>query len=236
MEFKKNLCNFCNNSFSTRNGLLKHQKNTLYCLRIQSLKNNDQDNKIKEKRTQSEGIRYTCNFCNSTLASKSGLKKHQETTKKCLEIQKKVQPKRSVSVSVSNVKPEIKLKKTINHLEIIKEESDTDFDSDSDCDEFFDCKSIDEFAEEKKEINQKFKKIKIPKRDRDLVWKQYSNKTIDKCYVCPDMISFDNFECGHIIAQSRGGSNKLENLKPVCGPCNKGIGSKNMDEYKKDRY
>jgi hypothetical protein len=41
---------------------------------------------------------------------------------------------------------------------------------------------------------------------------------------------------GHVISRLNGGSDRLENLRPVCGPCNKGIGSKNMDDYKKERY
>ena len=164
----KILCNFCNNSFSTRCGLLRHQKNTLYCLEIQYKK-----------------MKYKCEFCGSFLTGKAGLKKHQENTKYCLKIQK------------------------------LDSHSDLELESDTE----------DESEDETK-------KVKIPKRIRDLVWKQYSNKTVDKCYVCSEMISFDNFECGHIIARSRGGSNKLENLKPVCGPCNKGIGSKNMNNYK----
>ena len=52
------------------------------------------------------------------------------------------------------------------------------------------------------------------------------------CNFCNNCFSTRYGSCGHIIARSRGCSNKLENLRHVCEPCNKGIGSKNMNNYK----
>ena len=74
----------------------------------------------------------------------------------------------------------------------------------------------------------------IPKALRNKVWNQYVGieKGISKCFVCTDVeISQQNFECGHIISRKNGGQLTIENLRPICGACNKSIGSNNMDEF-----
>ena len=35
-----------------------------------------------------------------------------------------------------------------------------------------------------------------------------------------------NFEAGHIIPESKGGSTHIENLLPICSPCNKSMGNR----------
>ena len=40
------------------------------------------------------------------------------------------------------------------------------------------------------------------------------------------------FECGHIIAESKGGKTNISNLRAVCTKCNRSVGAQNMDEYK----
>lgn len=44
-------------------------------------------------------------------------------------------------------------------------------------------------------------------------------------------ISQLNFHCGHIIAEAKGGSTKLENLIPICQSCNSSMGTKNMHDF-----
>ncbi len=54
------------------------------------------------------------------------------------------------------------------------------------------------------------------------------------CYCCSvEPITKGNFECGHIISEKEGGEVKLENLRPICGLCNKSMGTKNMLEFMK---
>ena len=74
---------------------------------------------------------------------------------------------------------------------------------------------------------------RVPTPLREAVWrKDYS--TIDgKCWVCnQNIISMMNFECGHIKSVKRGGSTTLDNLKAICGPCNKSMGVKDMLHYR----
>lgn len=74
---------------------------------------------------------------------------------------------------------------------------------------------------------------KIPKKIRTKLWKQYfENSLLGNCYVCLDEIEYDNFECGHIKSVFYGGDNSLDNLRPICGICNRDMGTKNLEKYK----
>ena len=40
-----------------------------------------------------------------------------------------------------------------------------------------------------------------------------------------------NFEAGHIHPKSKGGSNTLDNLLPICGECNRSMSDTHMEDY-----
>jgi len=74
------------------------------------------------------------------------------------------------------------------------------------------------------------KREKIPATIRNIVFKTHVIN--NKCYCCKiEDISLANFECGHIIAVKDGGENNIDNLRPICGNCNKSMGAKNMYEF-----
>ncbi len=76
---------------------------------------------------------------------------------------------------------------------------------------------------------------RITKRHREFVWKRdIGDSKSGKCYVCSCTITDDNFETGHIIAKSEGGSNHVSNLKAICKPCNGAMGTMNLEYFKKD--
>jgi hypothetical protein len=79
------------------------------------------------------------------------------------------------------------------------------------------------------------KKKKIPKNVRNLVWDTHIGEEfgIGKCYVCEKKINSKDFDCGHIIAESKGGDMSIDNLRPVCRCCNNSVGTMNMDDFKK---
>lgn len=81
---------------------------------------------------------------------------------------------------------------------------------------------------------------KISSMTREKCWKLWYNECKENqlvdgedapCFVCVTPINFRSFEAGHIISHANGGTNKVENLRPVCNKCNKRVGTKNMEEY-----
>ena len=82
------------------------------------------------------------------------------------------------------------------------------------------------------------KRKSIPKAVKNSVWNKYietddPKKLIGKCFVgCGCEITIANFEVGHVNAYSNGGSDKVENLRPICSTCNKSMGTMNLLEFK----
>jgi 5-methylcytosine-specific restriction endonuclease McrA len=74
---------------------------------------------------------------------------------------------------------------------------------------------------------------KIPRPIRKKVWKQNIGNTLQGfCYVCDDIIENDNFDCGHVVSRKDGGTIDINNLRPICRPCNLGCGTMNLDDYR----
>lgn len=75
----------------------------------------------------------------------------------------------------------------------------------------------------------------LTKKERIAVWDLYigPNQRIGKCYSCSTQIKMEDFHVGHVIATSKGGNNESSNLRPVCSLCNKSMGTRNMDDFKK---
>jgi hypothetical protein len=62
-----------------------------------------------------------------------------------------------------------------------------------------------------------------------MVWNTYNDeKYSSKCYVswCNNIINVFNYQVGHDIPESKGGTLDLSNLKPICGNCNLSMGNK----------
>ena len=76
--------------------------------------------------------------------------------------------------------------------------------------------------------------IKMTSSLRQACWTKWmgDNTFKSKCWCCNinDITAF-NFEAGHIKARILGGSNTIENLRPICGFCNKGMGKQNMFKF-----
>lgn len=77
------------------------------------------------------------------------------------------------------------------------------------------------------------RKSKIPAALRTAVWNHYNGQVYNAlCYAgCGENISVHNFECGHVIADSLGGEISLDNLRPICGHCNRSMGNTNMEDF-----
>lgn len=72
---------------------------------------------------------------------------------------------------------------------------------------------------------------------RKLVWYHYNGKKNSNvlCWCCnsTEITPFD-FECGHVEARSKGGKDTIQNLRPICGLCNRSMGNQNMLEFQKE--
>lgn len=82
----------------------------------------------------------------------------------------------------------------------------------------------------------KYIKKRIPSTLRSSVWSSYFGRNMDGTCQCCKLknITFENFDCGHIISERLGGSITLDNLKPICRLCNNSMGTQNMNDFMKE--
>ncbi len=78
----------------------------------------------------------------------------------------------------------------------------------------------------------------IGKPLRDIVWMKYmKNNSSGKCYCCKIRpIHYSDFQVGHNKSVAKGGSNNINNLRPICGPCNRGMGTGSIEGYRKKHF
>ncbi len=95
---------------------------------------------------------------------------------------------------------------------------------------------VQEFKMKKMKKDASPKKKTISKTLRRTVWNKHIGEDIGKAKcMCCNMtdISQLNFECGHVVAEAKGGSIDIANLRPICSSCNKSMGTVNMDNFVK---
>lgn len=77
-------------------------------------------------------------------------------------------------------------------------------------------------------------KRNIPKVLRNDVWLKYIGKKFEgNCKCCNKLIDVFNYHCGHVIAEANGGELTIQNLRPICSPCNLSMGTRNMNEFRR---
>ena len=81
------------------------------------------------------------------------------------------------------------------------------------------------------------KKATIPRALREQVWRTWIGKKFEhKCLVtwCENIISVFDFETGHNVPESKGGTLSIDNLRPICAKCNRSMGDNyTIDEFSK---
>ena len=80
------------------------------------------------------------------------------------------------------------------------------------------------------------KRKSIPKKLRTQVWNTYIGQRIGvaPCWCCKvTEISQSYFECGRVIACSKGGTISIDNLRPICTPCRLSMQTENMLDFQK---
>ena len=86
---------------------------------------------------------------------------------------------------------------------------------------------------------KKKSKKSISKALKYKIWNKYIGSKNGEvyCISCVEnKINMMNFECGHIIPESKGGETTQDNLLPICGLCNKSMATKNMNEFIKENF
>lgn len=83
-----------------------------------------------------------------------------------------------------------------------------------------------------------YQKKKIPKKVKEEVWStNFGNIYESKCFIswCSNKINVFNFHVGHDIPESKGGTDDISNLKPICDRCNLSMGNNNtIKEWNKE--
>lgn len=76
-------------------------------------------------------------------------------------------------------------------------------------------------------------KRKIPAAIKKAVWLSiFPGKLKGECLLCRGELDAMDFEAGHIVPESKmGGDIAVKNLVPMCGKCNKSVGSRHLEEY-----
>lgn len=80
------------------------------------------------------------------------------------------------------------------------------------------------------------KKRSITQRLKSKVWIKYiengRESRIGKCYCCQTReIYSDDYQCGHVVSENDGGTEIIENLRPICESCNDSMGTENMVDF-----
>lgn len=83
-------------------------------------------------------------------------------------------------------------------------------------------------------IVKKKGKDTIPSSLKTDVWNTYIGKEKGggECYCCrKKCITQREFHAGHVIPERDGGETTLENIRPICSPCNGSMGTQNMNNF-----
>ena len=88
--------------------------------------------------------------------------------------------------------------------------------------------------DEPKEPKQAGKRKRLTVAARNAVWNQWIGIELGlgACHCCGRQVYQQDFECGHVVAASRGGSDAPDNLRPLCRACNRSMRDRNLYEFR----
>lgn len=78
----------------------------------------------------------------------------------------------------------------------------------------------------------------IGKAVRYNVWNEYigEDKRDGPCSVCKRTIKLEYMHVAHVIAVANGGTNHYTNLRPCCHLCNLSMGTRNLEEFRREHF
>jgi hypothetical protein len=226
---EKNVCEFCNLSFSTKGNLTVHKKTAKKCMNIQ------------------DKITFSCLNCKKTFTSKQRLGDHnalcQLVPKENFDIiQLKCNELENENTQLQNLVKKLQEKNEQLLKELQEKNENTQL------------QILVKELQEKNEQLQKLQKLRkiqndnikkfeqkrknIPSKVREDVWKKCcdSKSKVGTCFVCNQEITDKTFECGHITSVKEGGSDSIHNLMAICKLCNMSMGTMNLHLYKEMYY
>ena len=222
-------CSFCKKVYSTTSSLYNHQRTTRSCI-----------NKQKE-----QGLlispKFNCMYCKKICSSKIRMNEHLlSCTDKYVETTK-ILVKEEMNENIEKLKEENKLLKRENQIlkrenQLLKQEKLNQKESMIKKDE---PNIIIQDIKEAELKQIKIKKVRIPKAIKTMVWNLYIGSSIAEstCICCKqERITNREFQCGHVIAEAKGGTQQLSNLRPICAHCNTSMGTQDMNEFIKQYF
>lgn len=240
-------CDKCGKEFDKKFNLDRHLKRKYPCDKNQKTEGTENNIKNEEKiilnKIETENITENkketeCKYCGKTMLVKNLRKHYREIcdnipeNKRKFYIEKLKKDKRHKNEENDIDKNKEKMKKEIlielkeelkREREIMKQEL------------LLELKQIHNLSDIK---TPKPTRKTIPKSVKDKLWDDTfgHHSGIGKCYVCEKEINSKRFDCGHIKAVVDGGTNALNNLKPICSTCNSSMGSTNLEDFKKEYF
>lgn len=204
------ICAKCGASFDHLKHLRQHESRKTPC-----------NPSLEPEKMQKLGATHKCKHCGKMFNKVSGMYRHANKYCKMRGISRIVLQDRAVSFLQEKITTKKKeYDKVCKDLEEIKA---------------FPEKHVIKEVKIPQEFKQKSKKL--PAALRNAVWNTYIGAETGKsiCFCCGvESISRGVYECGHVQSKASGGSDMLSNLRPVCGLCNKSMGTRNMVEFIKD--
>lgn len=77
---------------------------------------------------------------------------------------------------------------------------------------------------------------------RDTWTAYHGTREVGRCYCCRVVIHYakktdgKGWHCSHVIAHSKGGPDKVSNLRCCCPTCNLKMGTQNLETYKRNLH
>lgn len=226
----KFVCERCGHKATTKGNLILHLKKKNICSTTHSTRTREEVIQSLTRATKPKI--HQCNFCESMFSTPQGKHQHMKACSK--------HPKNKMDACIKD------LKMLRNEIDTLRDEFHKEistlkqqilvitniFANNNDM-------NIHIEQEHMKKSEKKQKKQKIPQPLRELCWNTYIGESIGKikCLCCgiKDITPF-NFNCGHVIAEAKGGKVVIENLRPICSGCNSSMGSENMDVFKQKYF
>ena len=221
-------CEYCKQTYSTSSSLFCHQRTAKSCLKIQEIKG-----VIKKERKD-----FICIYCKKWFTSKYNMEIHHGSCKIKIKEDAFLLTKKHILEETENKIEEVSNTFRNKQVEVehkLRSKDDTIKDLQKTIKDLEEANlMLRNELQSYKEKEKPYKKVQIPKTIKKMVWNLYVGSTVAEtaCLCCQqETITMLQFHCGHVVPESKGGLNTLENLRPICGPCNMSMGTQHMKDF-----